>query len=437
MGNNNLKKVLIITYYWPPTGGSGVQRWVKFVKYLQQFGWQPVIYTPMNPEQPATDESLLKDIPEDITVLKKRIFEPYSFYKRFVGLKKDDKLGSAMMSTGKEKVFLQKLSIWIRGNFFIPDARRFWIRPSITYLINYLRKHPVDAIISTGPPHSMHMIALKVSDKLSLPWLADFRDPWTNIDFFEDLMLTPFSRRRHHILEKRVLDQADGLVVVSNTMKKEFSSLTNTPIEVIPNGYDAEDFNPFPYSPNEKCLVTHTGMLTPSRNPEILWLAMKELAGESDTFRQHFRLQLIGKVDSTIESGIRDHGLEEMVQFQDYMPHDEIIPIQQRSEALLLIINNSPNAPLLLTGKLFEYLGAKRPVVCISPVHGDATEVLETIPSSRVVLYHEKEKLKEVLLGILDAWQAGTNTYKETNTERFSREKLTFALTETLHSIIS
>lgn len=435
MGNNNPKKVLVITYYWPPSGGSGVQRWVKFVKYLHKMDWQPIIYTPSNPEQPATDESLLKDIPEDAIILKNRIFEPYSFYKRFVGLKKDEKLGSAMMSTGNEQAFLQKLSVWIRGNFFIPDARRFWIRPSVKFLSSYLKENHVDAIVSTGPPHTLHMIGMKVAKKMDIPWLADFRDPWTNIDFFEDLKLTFLSRWRHHQLEQKVLDSADRLVVVSNTMKKEFSEITSTPISVIPNGYDDEDFTDIPYQPNEECLVTHTGMLTPSRNPNILWQAIKELADESDHFRTHFRLQLIGKVDSTIKKQIKENELKTMIRFRDYVPHEEIIPIQQKSEALLLIINNTPNAALLLTGKLFEYIAAKRPVICISPVYGDATDVLKSIPSSKIVLYNQKEQLKKVLFQIFGDWKNGVDTYQDSDTEHFSREKLTLKLIKELNTL--
>ena len=194
------KKVLIVVYYWPPSGGSGVQRWTKFVKYLRDFGLEPIIYTPSNPERPALDTSLENDIPEGLEVIQRTIWEPYSLYKKFVGIDKEEQLGSGLMISGKENSTLQKFSIWIRGNLFVPDARRFWIQPSIKYLTSYLLENPVDAIVSTGPPHSLHLIGLGLSKKTHIPWLADFIDPWTNIDFFEELKLNGPAKKRHHKL---------------------------------------------------------------------------------------------------------------------------------------------------------------------------------------------------------------------------------------------
>lgn len=435
MNKRSGKKVLIITYYWPPTGGSGVQRWVKFTKYLREFGWEPVIYTPSNPEAPALDESLLKDIPDDIEVMKRPIWEPYTFYKKFVGLKKEEKLGAALMTSGNENSFLKDLSVWIRGNFFIPDARKFWIRPSVKYLTQLINEKPVDAVVSTGPPHSMHMIGMRVSQKTNTPWLADFRDPWTNIDFFEDLKLSSFARKRHHTLEKKVLDRAGKILVVSNTMKKEFTEITDTDISVIPNGFDTEDFPENKYSPNDYCTVSHIGMMTPTRNPQILWKALKELWDEVDGFKDNFRLHLIGKVDESIRLDINQSGIEPMVVFKDYIPHKEIIPVQQNSEALLLIINNSPNAALLLTGKLFEYLAAKRPIICITPVKGDAADVLEESPASTTILYSEKQKLKDHLKHIYNSWESGTDLYKGSRANKYSRRALTENLVSELNSI--
>src|SRR5687768_9770887 len=173
------KKVLIITYYWPPSGGSGVQRWLKFVKYLRDYGWEPIVYTPSNPESPVNDDSLAKDIPSGITILKTEIREPYGLYKRFIGRKKDEKISAGFLTEKKKPKFAERIAVWVRGNFFIPDARKWWIKPSISFLSDYLTKNKVDAIVSTGPPHSMHLIAMGVKKKTGIKWLADFRDPWT------------------------------------------------------------------------------------------------------------------------------------------------------------------------------------------------------------------------------------------------------------------
>lgn len=432
------KKVLIITYYWPPSGGSGVQRWVKFTKYLQRFGWEPVIYTPSNPERPAIDKTLSADIPENVTVLTSPIWEPYSFYKKFVGLKKEEKLGAGLMKSGNESSLLQKISVWIRGNFFIPDARKFWIKPSVKFLVKYLRNTKnIKAIVSTGPPHSMHMIALGISEKTSIPWLADFRDPWTNIDFFEDLNLSSFARKKHHKLEKKVLERADSLVVVSPTMKTEFSEITQTPISVITNGYDRDDFIGNEYSPNRKFTLSHVGMMTPTRNPEILWEAIHELSNQNPEFKALFQLQLIGKVDTSIKQSVSKHSVESQVQFVEYVPHTEIVKYQKQSEALLLIVNNTPNANLILTGKFFEYLASERPIVCISPVKGDMSNILEETNSGVFISYSEKEKLKAHILKLFTDWKNGVIPNQTNNAVKYSRESLTKRLAEELNKLSS
>ena len=240
-----MKKVLIITYYWPPSGGAGVQRWLKFVKYMRQFGWEPVVYTAENPEIPVVDTSLEKEIPEGITVLKIPIWEPYSIYKKFIGRKKEDKINASFLSETKKAGLTEKISVWIRGNFFIPDARRFWIKPSIKFLETYLSENKIDYVISSGPPHSMHLIALGLKRKFPLlKWLADFRDPWTNIDFYEKLMLTPMADKKHHRLELSVIKSADCVLSIGSSMSEEFKEMYKasgginfSKFKVITNGF--------------------------------------------------------------------------------------------------------------------------------------------------------------------------------------------------------
>jgi len=201
-----VKRVLIITYYWPPSGGAGVQRWLKFSKYLPENGWIPVVYTPENPEYPAIDENLVSEIHPDVEVLKSSIWEPYALYKKFTSRKKDAKLGSGFTSEKDKISKAEKVSRWVRGNWFIPDARKFWIKPSVRFLDTYLKENSIDAIISTGPPHSMHLIALGIKRKYpKIKWIADFRDPWTNIDFVEELRLSKRSMKKHENQELAVL----------------------------------------------------------------------------------------------------------------------------------------------------------------------------------------------------------------------------------------
>ena len=232
-----MKRLLIITYYWPPTGGSGVQRWVKFSKYLPEYGWQPVVYTPENPEQLARDESLLADIPACAEIIKTRILEPYSIYRRLTGGK-----GEVNPVNAQKKNWRQRLSLWVRGNCFVPDPRIGWVRPSVRFLKKYQAEHPVDAVVTTGPPHSVHLIGRGLKRALGLHWIADFRDPWTEMFYYKHLGLGPAADRRHHRLEQSVLDEADTVISVSPPVAADFRAKTKTPVVLITNGFDEEDF---------------------------------------------------------------------------------------------------------------------------------------------------------------------------------------------------
>ncbi|MCX7729393.1 MAG: glycosyl transferase family 1, partial [Bacteroidia bacterium] len=379
-----MKRILIITYYWPPSGGSGVQRWLKFVKYLTQKNYYCIIYTPENPEVPVIDESLLKDIPtQNFEVIKTKIIEPYSLYKIFTGKSSKEKITVSFLNEKKRKFsFAEKISQWIRGNCFIPDARMFWIKPSFNYLSHYIKQNSIDCIISTGPPHSMHLIALKLKEKFPrLKWIADFRDPWTNIDFLNELPLTNWSKKKHQQLEKKVVQAADAVISVSPTLTKELSALDNThphKFFTITNGFDEDDFKNIlqtPLSiPENQFTLTYAGLIPPNRNPELLWAAIKELSDEK-TLPGTFKLNIIGKVDAVVKESISQYQIGNFIQYTDYLPHAKVLEQEAQSSALLLLINNAPNSKGILTGKLFEYLALQKPILAIGPTDGDAAHI--------------------------------------------------------------
>lgn len=431
------KKVLIITYYWPPSGGAGVQRWLKFAKYLRNFGWEPIIYTPENPEIPALDKSLIKDIPDGITVLKTKVWEPYTFYKRFVGIKKEDSIKAGFLSEKKKPSLTEKISVWIRGNYFIPDARKYWIKPSIKFLVKYLQDSPVDAIVSTGPPHSMHMIALGIKEKLNIPWLADFRDPWTNIDFYSELNLSVKADKKHYQLEKSVLKKADGISVISKTMASDFQRLHKRQYNIITNGFDeSEQVDVDETRQDEKFSIAHIGSINKPRNPVALWKALSELLSENKKLHNDLEIKLVGPVDFSVKSYIEKYKLTEFVVLIDYIPHDEIIKLQKKSRVLLLIINNSPNAKMVVTGKLFEYLASGTPIVCIGPDDGDAADILYETKTGVVSGFNDVDKLKDNILIYYEAYKKGNLRVKGENISKYSRKNLTEDMAELLNKII-
>jgi glycosyltransferase involved in cell wall biosynthesis len=421
-----MKKALIITYYWPPSGGAGVQRWLKFVKYLRDFGWEPIVYTPENPEFPEIDESLNHDIPDHLTVIKTPIREPYNAYKRLIGRKKEERINASFLSEKKRNPLLENLSVWIRGNFFIPDARMFWIRPSVKFLFQYLQKDPVDIIISTGPPHSMHIIGMEVSKLSRIPWIADFRDPWTNIDFYKDLKLTGWADNHHRKLERKVLSSASAVTCISASMAEDFLKLHPRKYEVITNGFDPDDLiQDQPPSADTKFSISYIGTMVSSRNPLSFWKAVHSLVKENDEFRNDLVIRLIGKTDYSVMDSVAQNGLSEYVEQISYLPHREVVMVQRQSQVLLLIINDTPNSKMILTGKFFEYMAAHRPILCIGPVDGDASKILSETNSGRIAGFSDVEKVKEIILNYYTKFKAGTLHSDRLNIEEYSRKNLT------------
>ena len=420
-----MKKILIITYYWPPSGGAGVQRWLKFVKYLREFGWEPIVYTPENPEAPAIDHSLEKDIPENLTVLKTKIWEPYTLYKKFTGQKKEEKINAGFLTEKKKPAIVEKISVWIRGNWFIPDARKFWIVPSVKFLTEYLQKNPVNAIVSTGPPHSMHLIALGLKRKLNIPWLADFRDPWTNIDFYDKLMLTKRADTKHRKLEKEVLENADKVATVSWNWAKDFEKIYKRDYDVITNGYDEDDFPKDEAVLDKKFSIVHIGAMNSDRNPHLFWEALKELLKENSSLKNDLHIRLIGKNDISVIRSIEENELNNYTEINSYLPHDEVLRTICTSRVLLLPLNDTPNTLGIIPGKLFEYLASKRPVFAIGKITGDAARIIQETNSGVICDFKDKEMMKEKLLNLYEKFKSNNSFVHSENIITYSRKNKT------------
>lgn len=392
-----MKRVLIITYYWPPNGGAGVYRWLKLSKLLPEHGWQPVIYTPENPEVVADDPGLLKDVRADIEVVKRPITEPFNLYKRFTGRSTKEKVQVGFLNEKKQGGWKEDLALWVRSNFFIPDARVWWVRPSVKFLKEYLREHPVDAIITTGPPHSMHLIGLELKRALGVKWIADFRDPWTDIDFYAQLKLTSWADAKHKRLEGEVLREADQVLTVSWHWADDLRKLGAGNVEVVTNGYDPDDLPSPPEPVDEACSLVHIGSLSPTRNAPELWAALKMICGEDPAFAAKFKLRFVGPVDHTIAESVEHAGLGAHLERTGRVTHEEAMRHMQRARALLLLVNDTPNLLGILPGKLFEYVSTGRPILGIGPTEGDVSRVLDRGPHAvinRPGLMEERNRIK-------------------------------------------
>ncbi len=393
----HMKRVLIITYYWPPNGGAGVYRWLKLSKLLPEHGWQPVIYTPENPEVVANDPGLLRDVRTDIEVVKRPITEPFNLYKRFTGRSTKEKVQVGFLNEKKQGGWKEDFALWVRSNFFIPDARVWWVRPSVKFLKDYLRKNPVDAIITTGPPHSMHLIGLELKRTLGVKWIADFRDPWTDIDFYSQLKLTSWADAKHKRLEGEVLREADLVTSVSWHWASDTRKLGAPKVEVITNGYDPDDLPSPPEPVDDSYSLVHIGSLSPTRNAPELWAALKRICDEDAAFSAKFKLRFVGPVDHTIAESVEAAGLGVHLERTGRVTHEEAMRQMQRARVLLLLVNDTPNLLGILPGKLFEYVSTGRPIMGVGPTEGDVSRVLDQAPHAvinRPSLIEQRGRIK-------------------------------------------
>ena len=420
-------KVLIITYYWPPAGGSGVQRWLKFVKYLQDFGIEPIVYTVDNGAYLKEDFTLIDEIPTNIAVLKQPIWEPTNllFWKK----QNQQQSGISNASTGG---FLS----FVRGNFFIPDPKVFWIQPSVKYLQKYLDKNNVSIIISTGPPHSMHLIAEKLHKRNNIKWLADFRDPWSNLYYNKDFKQVSFAIRRNMQLEKRVLKNADCVLTVSNTLNKEFSKVAKK-VVTITNGFDDEVGASINETLDTLFSISYIGLLPKQSNPTILFKVLAELCVEDLSFKQNLKLNFIGDICLEVKKEIASNGLIEHTSFLGYVSHKEAIAYQNKSQILLLLIPNVKNNEGILTGKLFEYLKAQRPILALGPENGDLATILKETSGGTIVDFKDEVKLKKQLKELYAKYKKKALFVNSKNINKYHRKELTKNLASLLKSLNS
>lgn len=422
-----MKKVLIITYYWPPAGGGGVQRWLKFTKYLPEFGWEPIVVAPENADYPSVDETLLKDIHDEVEVIKVPIWEPYQLFKILTGKKKEEKVNTGFLFDDKKKSWMESLSLWLRGNLMIPDPRVFWVNPVYKVLKKRIRKIQPDCVITTGPPHSVHLIGLKLQKKFQLKWIADFRDPWSTIDYLDIFKLSKWARNRQRSLEKKVLTSADLVLSVSENWKKELLDLGAKKVEVITNGYDEDDFIDYKKVDTGKFVFTYTGLMTSLRNPSFLWSLLEDMCQQDQAFASKFELRIIGNIDQQVLNEIKSLPLVgKRTTYLGYLPHDEVIKQYGEASMLLLLLNQSANAKGHIPGKLFEYLASGTPVLAIGDTDGDVARIMKECGAGEI--FKTQNRLKDIRRFVLDKSVAFEEEVVQ-EIERFSRQSLTGNLT--------
>ncbi len=413
-----------------------MQRWLKFVKYLHQLGWEPIVYTPENPSFSIQDASLLKDISPSVEVIKFPIWEPYDAFYRFSKLfgKKNIKQ-SDFVTTGNKSVF-QMISTWIRGNFFIPDARIFWVNPSVSFLTEIIRSNQIDKIITTGPPHSIHLIGLRLKKKNPLlKWVADFRDPWSEWDLLDTLSLTSVARTIHEKQERSVLRTADRVITIAPYHVNRLEMISGRKVDLITNGFDQDDFNNIPRTRTDKFTIRHVGIVDELRDPRPVMEAIKELCQSKPELVNKIRIEFIGSVNSTFREFVeRDIVLSKITRFVTQMPHSQLLLAYGQTDLQLLVLAYTAIAPGNLPGKFFEYLASGNPILAVGPIEGDAAQVLRKTKAGEIIERTDKVGVQNSISRYFNNWETGKEVEGH-DVSDYTREKLTGQLVKLLEEL--
>ncbi len=428
-----MKKVLIVTYYWPPAGGPGVQRILKFTKYLPEFGWQPFVLTVNNPDAPVYDESLAGDIPREAKIFKTKSAEPFALYKKFTGKKPTDTIPNDVLINKENVTLREKFARFVRANFFIPDAKIGWVPFAVNKGKEIIEKEGINLIFTSSPPATVAIIGRRLACATKAKWVADFRDPWLEIVYYQNLKRSKISVAIDYRLEKKTLASTDAMVTISRDIalllekkapgKKYF---------VIPNGYDETDFVKIESQKNEKFTIAYTGSISKDRVPYPLFAALSRFKEEGIT---DIRFSFAGRFASEFHEEIEKRELEKYFELMRFVPHNESTKILLHSDCLLLVIDDVPNNKGFLTGKMFEYLGCKKPIYAIGPIDGDANKILKETDSGKMIDYQDEEGAYRLLKEYYSNWKQGKNPF-QFKSEKYSRKQITKKLAEVFEEIV-
>ncbi|MDC1068902.1 hypothetical protein OAQ99_07065 [Candidatus Kapabacteria bacterium] len=436
-----MKKVLVIAYYFPPSGGPGVQRVLKHIKYLKDFGWSPVVLTVSNGQFPARDESLLQEIPDDVEVHRTKIFEPYDIYRAFTGKKKGSAIDvNVIKKEGQKRSFTESIAEFIRATFFIPDARVGWLNSAVKKGSELIKEKNIEAIYSSSPPYTCSLIAKKLKKKFDLPWVAGFRDPWTGFISSPKRWLLPSAIDKR--MEKNVFKSADSVEcawqgIIEDAINK-YPELDRSKFHHVPNGFDSADFPTLKNVTefNDKFTLTYTGSMYGRRNPEALFLALEELINEKLVDSNKISLQFIGRFGNEVKKMFESVTFSSSLVLLDYMAHKKSIEHLMRSDATLLIVDESKESEYIVPGKIYEYLGVGKPVFVISPETGAISQLIKETNGGLLAHQSNIPNIKANFLEYYSKWQKKEKLIeaKKEEIQQYERRNSTKKLSELLNN---
>lgn len=411
-------KFLLIAYYFGKSTDVGAQRWNKNIKYIQQLGWEPVVFT-FNEQ---------KEIETQFEIICNKQVEPNTIYKSLF----NKKVPSDILTSTKTS-FWNKLLVFIRSNFFIPDSRVLSTFSSKKILRDRLKKDDIDLIISTGPPHSMHLIAKSISEEFNIPWITDFRDPWTGIEYFEKLPLLPFARKAHQKFEKSILSSCNSVITVSNSWASHLKELGAQKVEVIHNGYDPEDFKSNTASATPMS-IAHFGTYPQSRNHSKLWDVLHELC-KDESFKNSLRLHFFGFTYDGFHSELQSYNFNSQVKVLAPIPHKQATKKMSDYQFLFLSLSDTSLSEGRIPLKFFEYLASGRTIIATGKKDTDLSKLIQELKCGYYINYGEEHKLKHILQSEFKKSQEGKSPL-ETDHKRFSKQQQALQYVELFNKVI-
>jgi glycosyltransferase involved in cell wall biosynthesis len=424
-----MKKVLVLVYYWPPSGGAGVQRWLKFVKYLPENGWMPTVITTEHGDYPAVDHSLDADLPEGITIIRTKT---PSINKILSKINPNLKMPYGSLDREKGSSLITKILYWCRINLIIPDMRVIWNRYAFKAAKMLLKREGFDLIVTSGPPHSTHLVGLKLKKKQKLPWLADFRDPWVDIDYMEKVNRLNLSRKIDKHLQSKVVNRADVFLSINKDIIKKTGKAEKSVL--LPNGYDPDDFSGLDIqTTKEKFLISYFGALTPERDPSPILNALELINKRIEISK--ISIEFWGTVSRSLKGKLSKRDKYNIVSFCGYNPHENVVVRMKSSALLLLIINNVPNNSGIVTGKIYEYLGSGTPILAIGPSEGEAADILSKTKSGSCFDYHDLDGIADYIEDCFKKWEQNKEMRMSSDTEEYDKRSQTKRLAELMNRI--
>ncbi len=419
-----MKNFLLITYYWPPSGGVGVQRWLKLSKYLPEAGWRPVVLTPENPAFELRDPALQQEVAPEVEVLKLPIWEPYHLAAKLSG-KKGASINYGVAMESNSNKLTTRLMHWLRGNLLLPDPRVFWTDPASKFAMDILEKNEIKAIITTGPPHSMHLIGRKLKKKSGLPWIADFRDPWSEWDVLRRMHTGKWAMRYHQKLEKSILLEADLVISATPGLSESLERIGGGTVRTLLNGLDLKGLPQELLQPvrPQKFRIFHAGMLNEGRNPEYLWPVLSRLCSKYPDFAAALEVELVGSVSPLINPEANYPALRGKIKLQGSVANKQIWEMMQQSAVLLLLVDRVPAGRLVIPYKTYEYLAAQKPVLYIGFPDNAAGEILASQQAGESFDFSDEQGMEEYLLRLFKEYQAGGNLQRNTNLLPYDRQQ--------------